>query len=45
MLMKQGEVVAAGPLAEALTAENLTTAFDLDLALSHNGGRFAARAL
>jgi iron complex transport system ATP-binding protein len=45
MLMKGGEVVAAGPLAEALTAENLTTTFDLDLALSHNGGRFAARAL
>src|ERR671917_1179478 len=34
MLMKQGEVVSAGPLDEALTAENLTATFDLELALT-----------
>jgi iron complex transport system ATP-binding protein len=45
MLMKRGEVVAAGPLHEALTAENLTSTFDLELALTQDGGRFAARAL
>ena len=45
MLMKQGEVVVAGPLHEALTAESLTSTFDLELALTQNGGRFAARAL
>ena len=45
MLMRRGEVVAAGPLDEALTAENLTATFDLRLALTQNGDRFAARAL
>jgi len=45
MLMKQGEVVASGPLEEALTADTLTATFDLRLALTSNGGRFAARAL
>jgi iron complex transport system ATP-binding protein len=45
MLMKQGQVVTAGPLDEALTAESLTATFDLELALTSDGGRFAARAL
>jgi iron complex transport system ATP-binding protein len=45
MLMRQGEVVAAGPLDEALTGENLTAAFDLRLALTRDSDRFAARAL
>src|ERR671914_1209765 len=45
MLMRQGEVTAAGPLEEALTGENLTATFDLRLALTRDGDRFAARAL
>jgi iron complex transport system ATP-binding protein len=45
MLMKRGRVVTAGPLDEALTAANLTATFDLELALTRDGGRFAARAL
>ena len=34
LLMKRGEIVAAGPLAEALTAETLTATFDLELSLT-----------
>ena len=45
LLLKRGEVVAAGPLDQALTAENLTAAFDLPLSLTRDDGRFAARAL
>ena len=45
LLMKAGEVVAAGPLLETLTAGNLTATFDLALSLTEDGGRFAARAL
>ena len=40
-----GKVVAAGPLAETLTAENLKATFDLDLDLTETAGRWAARAL
>ena len=45
LLLKRGQVVAAGPLDSALTAETLTAAFDLPLSLTRDGGRFAARAL
>jgi iron complex transport system ATP-binding protein len=45
LLLKRGQVVAAGPLDSALTAETLTTTFDLPLSLTQDGGRFAARAL
>ena len=41
----QGKLVAAGPLAETLTPENLSATFDLPLALTHTDGRFAARAM
>jgi iron complex transport system ATP-binding protein len=44
LLLAGGEVVAAGPLAEALTAENLSRTFGLSIELSENDGRFAARA-
>jgi iron complex transport system ATP-binding protein len=44
LLLKRGEVVAAGPLRETLTAENLTTTFDLPLSLTETDGRWAARA-
>ena len=44
LLMKQGRVVAAGPLRETLTAKNLTATFDLSLVLSEESGRWMARA-
>ena len=44
LLLKGGRLVAAGPVEETLTAENLSTTFDLPLALSRTDGRWAARA-
>ncbi|APF33606.1 molybdenum ABC transporter ATP-binding protein [Microbacterium sp. TS-1] len=44
LLLREGGVVAAGPLAETLTAENLTETFGLSIALSEERGRYAARA-
>ena len=44
LLLKRGRVVAAGPVDETLTAENLSATFDLPLALSRPDGRWAARA-
>lgn len=45
MLLKRGAIVAAGPLAETLTAENLSETFQLGLQLTEDRGRFAARAV
>jgi len=44
LLLRAGGVVAAGPIAEALTAENLTAAFGMPIALTADAGRYAARA-
>jgi iron complex transport system ATP-binding protein len=44
LLIADGSIVAAGPLHEALTAQNLSETFGLDIALSENDGRYAARA-
>ncbi|AJM77695.1 ABC transporter ATP-binding protein [Rathayibacter toxicus] len=44
LLLRDGSIVAAGPLRDSLTEANLTEAFGLDVALSYDGGRFAARA-
>lgn len=44
LLLREGGVVAAGPLAETLTAENLAETFGLPIALSEERGRYAARA-
>ncbi|MDR2996922.1 MAG: ABC transporter ATP-binding protein [Microbacterium sp.] len=44
LLLRDGGVVAAGPLGEALTAENLSTAFGMPIVLTTDGGRYAARA-
>lgn len=44
LLMRDGEVHAAGPLDEVLTAENLSGAFGVDLTVDRVGGRWAARA-
>jgi iron complex transport system ATP-binding protein len=45
MLLKAGEIMAAGPLRDTLTADNLTKTFELDLSLVEADGRWAARAL
>lgn len=44
MLMKDGGVLAAGPLDEVLNAENLTACFGLELELEKTGDRYTARA-
>jgi iron complex transport system ATP-binding protein len=45
MLLKQGRVVSAGPIEQALTAQTLSDTFDLALSLNHEDGRYTARAL
>jgi iron complex transport system ATP-binding protein len=45
LLLKSGRAVAAGPLRETLTADNLSTTFDLPLTLAEANGRWAARAV
>ncbi|MCJ1705886.1 MULTISPECIES: ABC transporter ATP-binding protein [unclassified Rathayibacter] len=44
LLLRDGAVVAAGPLAEALNEATLADAFGLDIALTHENGRYSARA-
>ncbi|MBT2550123.1 ABC transporter ATP-binding protein [Arthrobacter sp. ISL-65] len=44
MLMRDGEVVAAGPLEEVLTSGNLSETFGLPLDVSVNAGRYTATA-
>ena len=44
LLLREGRTVAACPIAETLTRENLTEAFGMQIALAEAGGRYAARA-
>jgi iron complex transport system ATP-binding protein len=43
MLLRQGKVVAAGPVPEVLTAEILSETFAMPLVLGHANGRYTAR--
>ncbi len=43
LLMRRGEVVAAGPLPHILTAENLSRTFGIPLELSTSDDRYSAR--
>jgi iron complex transport system ATP-binding protein len=43
LLLRQGRVVAAGPLEEVLTEEVLSSTFAMPLRLAHEDGRWAAR--
>jgi len=45
LLIKNGSVVASGPIAEALTAEALSITFDLSIDLQQADGRYSARAV
>lgn len=44
LLLAEGRVAAAGPVAEVLTAERLGGAFGLELQVTEQAGRFTARA-
>ncbi len=44
LLLREGKVVAAGPIDTTLTAGNLSRAFDLPLVVDRHGQRWAARA-
>lgn len=44
LLLRDGHAVAAGPITETLTAEALTETFGVPIALTHESGRYAARA-
>jgi len=43
LLLRKGEVVAAGPLERVLTEEVISATFGMPLQLSHEDGRWAAR--
>ena len=43
LLLREGRVVAAGPMAETLTEANLAETFQMALELNSSEGRFAAR--
>ena len=43
LLLRAGRVVAAGPIAAALTSATVSEAFDLDVQIVADSGRFAAR--
>jgi iron complex transport system ATP-binding protein len=45
LLLRDGGVVAAGPIAEVLTSANISQAFGLTINLTHENGRWFARAL
>jgi iron complex transport system ATP-binding protein len=45
LLLADGHIVAAGPIAEALTAEKLSETFGMRIELTERDGRFSARAV
>lgn len=45
LLMKDGTVAKAGPIAEVLSSESLSEVFELPLEVSSEGGRWWARAI
>jgi iron complex transport system ATP-binding protein len=44
LLLRGGRVVAAGPALEVLSQEPLSAAFGINLTVTHENGRWAARA-
>ncbi|KHK95283.1 ABC transporter ATP-binding protein [Microbacterium mangrovi] len=44
LLLREGGIVAAGPIGETLTAAALSETFGMPIALTQEGGRYAARA-
>lgn len=45
MLLKDGAVVAAGPIADTLTSERLAETFGVNVELTENNGRYHAQAV
>ncbi len=45
MLLREGRIVAAGPVAETLTAESLSETFGMTLELQNSDGRYFAHAV
>ena len=45
LLLKKGQITAAGPIAEVLNAANLSLTFGLELDVSEADGRYTARAV
>ena len=43
LLLRDGQVVAAGPMDEVITEANLSATFGMPLVLAHEAGRYAAR--
>ncbi|WP_425402217.1 ABC transporter ATP-binding protein [Gordonia shandongensis] len=43
MMLSEGAVTAQGPIADTLTAENLTATFRQSIAVTHDDGRYFAR--
>jgi iron complex transport system ATP-binding protein len=43
LLLREGRVVAAGPIREVVSEEHLTETFDMPLVLTYEGGRWSAR--
>lgn len=43
LMMRDGRIVAAGPIGKTLTAKNLGIAFGMRLDLTESGGRYSAR--
>jgi iron complex transport system ATP-binding protein len=43
LMLREGRVVAGGPLESVMTAESLTATFGMSLVLTHEDGRYAAR--
>ena len=44
LLMRDGRIIASGPLSETLTSEALTETFGMKISLSSEHGRYSARA-
>lgn len=43
LLLRHGATVAKGPVLDVLTSELVSRTFDVDVAIAHEGGRFACR--
>lgn len=43
LMLSAGKVIAAGPVGEVLTSETLSMVYDMDLQLTHDGGRWHAK--
>ena len=45
LLLNKGETVAAGPIGGVITSDNLSTAYEIQVSVTQDSGRYFARAL